>query len=128
MCAILRLVYYPKTWDATWEVWRAYVFGTLETNLAIICVCVPQLRKLASHIGSKIASSYNSSGLSNDAAGSGNDGRPRPGPGAEMAQIGSVHGLSQASTSSKAEDGEEDDTTPFGRRELAGRRNGAAEP
>ncbi|KAF8536171.1 hypothetical protein BDD12DRAFT_852274 [Trichophaea hybrida] len=56
LCAILRLYYYPKSWDSTWEVWRAYTFGTLETNLSIICVCVPQLKKLAGHVGVSIAS------------------------------------------------------------------------
>lgn len=55
LCAILRLYYFPKTWDSTWVMWKAYTFGTLETNLAIICVCVPQLKKLVSHVGVKFA-------------------------------------------------------------------------
>lgn len=130
MCAILRLVYYPKTWDSTWEVWRAYVFGTLETNLAIFCVCVPQLRKLAGHVGSKIASSYNNSsgtGNNNNAANyNSDDGLRRRGPGAETSAEGLE--LNQARTSSKGDD-DEDDTTPMTSRfGLPRQQNGVAAP
>lgn len=128
MCAILRLVYYPKTWDSTWEVWRAYVFGTLETNLAIFCVCVPQLRKLAGHVGSKIASSYNnSSGTGNNNAANYNGGGPRRrGPGAGTSA--EDFELNHARTSSKGED-DGDDSTPISSRSgLPGRQNGVAVP